>query len=286
MIPSLKKLFPSPVFRIVRVLVLAYLGLVGIMLIFQRQYIYYPSHADSATLEAEARQEGLVPWLDAQGGRIGWTYSSPDGSEGTLLIFHGNAGHALNRVYYTERFGRLAKRPAFREIRLFEYPGYADRAGRPSEATFVEAAQHAFDELIGNPSSSGPHYLLGESLGSGVATHLAASRGEHISGLLLITPFTRLSDVGQVHFPFLPVRLLLRDHFPNAQNLEHFESPVVILTAEHDGVVPARLGRQLYLGLDGPKQLFEIAGADHNTLFHRVPTKTWIEAIQFLRAGD
>lgn len=125
-------------------------------------------------------------------------------------------------------------------------------------------------------------FLLGESLGSGVACALAGQHPDQIAGLLLITPFTAMADVAAVHYPFLPVGLFLRDRFDSARALTRYRGPVVVVTAGADAVVPARLGRALLQNYSGPSRLFEQSGMTHNTLNLEPDASWWHEALVFL----
>ena len=271
------------VWRILRFFLIVYAGLVILMGCFQRSYIYYPATDDFSRLEAEAEREGYVPWRLADGDPAGWR-PAERGDGPRMVVFHGNAGHALYRTYYAQFFSWAFEGEDW-EVLLFEYPGYGAREGRPSEKIFVEAALEAVDALR-EEEPDRPLYLLGESLGSGVAGWMAEERPGEIDGLLMVTPFTSLAAVGSAHFPFLPVRLLLRDRYHTAEHLRAYSGPMAVLLAAEDRVVPAKLGRELYEGFDGPKRLWEIEGADHNTLFDRTGSELWEQILGFLRNGE
>lgn len=265
--------------RVLRSAALAYIGLLGVLTIFQRHYIYYPAREPEADLLADAARQGLHPWRDADGARIGWR-TQPSGAPGTaVLLFHGNAGHALHRTYFASALAASGPGPA-RETYILEYPGYGSRHGRPSEQSLVAAAHAAFGLLC---DSGAPRlFLIGESLGAGVACALAAAHPDQVAGLLLITPFSSLADVARHHYPVLPVRRLLRDRYDNEAALRHYRGPVVIVVADRDTVVPAALGRRLHDGYAGPKQLRADAGATHNELWISGSAPWWVESWAFL----
>lgn len=265
----------------VRIVATSYVGLTLFMAVMQRSYIYYPRRMTPDTAEREAASLRLQPWRDRQGHLIGWMRRSVSTGAPRVLIFHGNAGNAVDRHYYADVF---SARPAGRDWDVFilEYPGYGARDGRPSERAFLDTARAALDAL--RAESDAPVFLLGESLGSGVACALAAERPDQVAGLLLITPFTSLADVAAVHYPFLPVGLFLRDRFDSARALSRYEGPVVVVTAGADEVVPARLGRALLQNYKGPSRLLEQRGATHNTLDLEPGAAWWDEAMKFLTA--
>lgn len=261
---------------IARVAVLVYVGLLIFLAGCQRQMIYYPVRSTEANARQWAATDGLVPWRSDTGELIGWRPDEIDASRDVMLAFHGNAGFAAQRGYLVHPLA-----PAF-DVYLMEYPGYGTRAGRPSEAAFVAAAQEAVDLLL--RKREGRVFLLGESLGGGVAAAVAGSRPNDIAGLLLLTPFDSLVNVARYHYPVFPVRLLLRDRFENAKHLESFSGPVAIVVAEEDEVVPARFGRALYDAYAGPKRIWVQEGRSHNTLDLSIGNPMWSEMMAFLQA--
>jgi len=104
-------------------------------------------------------------------------------------------------------------------------------------------------------------------------------------GLFLVTPFARLGDVVQMHYPFLP-RFILRDRYDPVRDLAGFAAPAVVLVAGRDEVVSAAQGRLLFESLRGPKRLVEQEGATHNGVDLGPGLPLWPEAVAFLlRSG-
>jgi alpha-beta hydrolase superfamily lysophospholipase len=150
-----------------------------------------------------------------------------------------------------------------------EYPGYGiSRAdGGSSEEAFYRAGIAAVAYARAQAAAS-PVILEGQSLGSGVAAELA-SRGLAWR-LILISPFTSMPEVAAVHFPWLPVRLLLRDRFDTASKAPRIEVPVLLIHGSEDEVVPAWMSEDLEkLFPHATRRLIE--GAHHNDMlgWHR-----------------
>jgi len=264
---------------LLRILVASYVGLVAVLAGCQRDYIYFPRRAEEAALMAEAKSLDLRPWRNASGERIGWMRQAEGPSPWRVLVFHGNAGCAVDRSYLADAFARrTADRPW--SVYIVEYPGYGSRPGRPSEAAIRTAALEALGILWAEDNT--PILVLGESLGSGAACRLAADRPESVRGLLLLTPFDSMVSVAAIHYPWLPVRWLLRDRYDSVAALRQWSGPLVIVTAERDEVVPARLGRALYQSFIGPKRYLEQPHRDHNTLDLDPRAPWWDEALEFL----
>ncbi|HYR57573.1 MAG TPA: alpha/beta fold hydrolase, partial [Chthoniobacteraceae bacterium] len=231
--------------RLLRALALAWVALVILVAVFQRSLIYFPSRAPEPALIAEAQRDGLEPWRDAGGQIIGWRRIAGSRAQpaNRLLVFHGNAGYALHRWYYAAGFGELDGGQTW-DVHLFEYPGYGARPGTPGEKSFNAAAAAALETL--GAGDARPIFVLGESVGSGPACALASAHPREIAGVCLITPFARLSDVAAHHYPFLPVRLLLRDRWDNAAALANYPGRLAVRLAGDDEIIPAAQGRLLF----------------------------------------
>ena len=204
---------------VARILVLV-LGGIVLLAALQRQLIFFPQTAAEPALLHEADRIGLQPWRDRAGALIGWRAPGREGAGARMLVLHGNAGYALHRLYYVQGLHALGNSW---DVILFEYPGYGARTGTASADSFRDSATAAVDLLLAEDDR--PLYLLGESLGSGVASYLAASLPEQVAGLLLVTPFTSLADVAAQHYPVLPIRALLRENFDSAESLQSYAGP-------------------------------------------------------------
>src|SRR4029079_11055806 len=93
---------------------------------------------------------------------------------------------------------------------------------------------------------------FGESLGTGVAAGLAAE--QQPAALVLRSPFTSMTDVGDWHYPWLPVRWLLRDRFDTASRIVGLGVPLLVIAGDRDTIVPYRQSRQLFDAAAGPKR--------------------------------
>jgi pimeloyl-ACP methyl ester carboxylesterase len=266
--------------QVLRVVILVWLGLLAFLALSQRSMIYFPSKNTPATLKREASAQGFEPWTNPDGETIGYrSLAAPDDPRlpAAILITHGNAGYALHRTDYATILRAAAPDRAL-SVYILEYPGYGARSGNPSQPGFLAAA----DEAVAQISQDQPLILLGESIGTGVATAAAAAHPDRITGLLLLTPFDSLANVAQHHYPLLPVRWIMRDQYPSEEWLEKYQGPIAIILAANDTIVPARYGQKLHDTYAGPKKLIVADQADHNDLLHTLPPSAWQEALQFL----
>ncbi len=267
----------SRIRSVVRIAATSYLGIVLYLAGCQRSLLYYPARDSSDKLRAQAARIGMEPWHNHQGEIIGWK-TSGDATADAWLVMHGNGGYALHREYILPAL-QQAYRGQPVSIYLLEYPGYGARKGKPSEKSLTAAANEALALLT---STNRRIFVVGESLGSGVASRLAGDHPDQVAGVLLITPFASLVEVASFHYPLMPVSWLLRDRFASAEALTRYHGPVFILLAEFDEVVPARFGQKLYDHYHGPKRVFQQDGRNHNTLDHRPGHPWWSAAVEFL----
>jgi hypothetical protein len=248
--------------------VVGYVLLCIVVALLQRRLLYFPAQMTAQEASLVASDEGLEPW-HVEDTLVGYKRSKPE-ARARLVVFHGNAGSALDRSFYADAFGRLDGGKGF-EVYLFEYPGYGSREGKPSKEAFVSAATSAVDALLA--ADRRPLYVLGESIGSGVAAALVSARPA-ISGAVMMIPFARLAEVASTRFPFLPVRLLLRDDFDNRKALAGYSGRVAVVVASRDDVIGPGPGHSLYESYRGTKKLIELEGATH-TFFPAEPGAAW-----------
>jgi pimeloyl-ACP methyl ester carboxylesterase len=266
--------------QVLRVVILVWLGLLAFLALSQRSMIYYPSQEDAAALASAAATRGFEPWKNPQGETIGYrSLPAPDGARPPLavLITHGNAGFALHRADYATILRAAAPDRAV-SVYLLEYPGYGARGGQPSQEAFLAAA----DEALACIPAGDPVVILGESIGTGVASATAAAHPDRVAGLLLLTPFDSLANVAQHHYPLLPVRWIMRDQYPSATWLKKYQGPVAVILAANDSIVPAKFGQSLFDAYAGPKKLITADQADHNDLLHTLLPEQWQQALTFL----
>jgi len=231
--------------------------------------------------ESEARAAGLVPWHSPDGEVQGFTL--PDFHDavprGTFIVLHGNGEYA----YYHADTATDLRRHGFRAL-LYEYPGYCGRSGTPSEKTIVPEVRAIIRAL--DKAGLGPIYIWGQSLGAGVAAAACADPSLPVKGLLLITPWDTLPNVGASVYPFIPVHLLMTDRYDSVANLAHFQHPIFLARSGDDDVIPPRLSMHLYATLPEPKKEIVFPGAHHND-WPLVAPPGWLEeALDFIAPKD
>ena len=243
----------------------------------QRALIYHPCHESAAVREAKARAHQFEPWYNATGEQIGWNRrSKTQPTAGQMLILHGNTGCALDWAHFADALQTIAAYDVF----LLEYPGYGGRRGSLSQDRIF----HAATESLALLDREQKVYLVGESLGTGVAAFLAGSFPKTVSGVLLIAPYNNMTAVAQYHLRIFPAGWMLRDKFQSDQYLQNYSGPVGFLLGGRDQVIPARFGRRLYDPYHGPKKLWIEPGATHDAV-HQPKLAWWTEALEFLNSA-
>lgn len=241
-------------------LAVAYLALVLLVYFIQPRLVYFPDRQLSNTPEAVGLDYTAVSIAASDGLTLhGWWMSVPD-AKGTVLFFHGNAGNISHRINYLTMFRRLGYNTL-----LFDYRGYGQSSGTPSESGTYLDAQAAWRYLTATQGiAPGRIVLFGESLGGAVAAWLAAR--EEPGLLVLASTFTSVPDLAAEIYPFLPVRWISRFDYNTLQSLQSVNCPVFIAHSPHDEIIPFEHGQRLFQAVTGAKQFLPLDGG-HNTGF-------------------
>lgn len=240
----------------------AYGVLVGLVYLKQDGLIYLPT----STLVTTPAEHGMdyedVHFTTQDGVRLhGWFVPAPE-PRGVLLFFHGNAGNLSHRMASIRIFRELGL-----SVFIFDYRGYGQSEGRPSEAGLRQDARAAWAwlrETRGVPAEE--IVVFGRSLGAAVAADLAAA---HPPGALILeSAFTSAADLGAEVYPWLPVRLLLRHRHEVIETLPDVRAPLLIAHSRHDEIVSFRHAERLMAVAPDGAVLLEMEGG-HNDGFLR-----------------
>lgn len=186
----------------------------------------------------------------------GWFFNR--GANTPLVVIYG--GNAMN-VGTLLNFA--AADPA-RSYLLMNYRGYGGSEGSPSQRNIQNDAHHCIRyarTVMGNPSAQ--LYLAGFSLGSAVATHVAAT--EQTAGLLLVCPFDNMKSVACNVVPLIP-RIMPLDPWDSVRVAPRITCPVTIIQANYDKTVPAASTNKLIQAFRTPPSVHRFE-ADHNNIF-------------------
>ncbi len=235
----------------------AYLGLGLLMYIFQSRYVYFPGRTVLATPMAVGLSFEEVTLIAADGPRLAAWFVPAEPARGTILICHGNGGNIGDRLHVIQRFHGLDL-----NVFIFDYRGYGNSQGSPSEAGTYADALAAWNHLVRERSLPPNRVIVcGRSLGGAVAAWLADR--QQPAGLILESTFTSLVDIGAKLYPYLPVRLLCRYRYPTLEHVRNIRCPVLVAHGREDEMIPFAHGQKIFAAAPDPKIFAELTGG-HN----------------------
>lgn len=226
----------------------------------QRQLIYFPDASDVPPAGEVLPGARDVTLKTTDGLDLGAWYLPADAARDTgmaVLMAPGNGGNRAGRSDLARALGDRGF-----AVLVIDYRGYGGNPGSPSEdglAADADAAVRALADL-GHPLDRTIYF--GESLGTGVVAGLQQRHPP--AGIVLRSPFTDLADVGRHHYPWLPVRTLLRDRFPVLDPIATSDVPVTVIYGDRDDVVPTELSVRVADGAPALVERVVIGGAGHN----------------------
>jgi fermentation-respiration switch protein FrsA (DUF1100 family) len=226
----------------------------------QRRLIYFPfGNVPLVANSGLTRAEDVTFTTDDGVTLHGWfvpAASAP--ARFTVIVFNGNAGHRGMRAPLAAALARHGVATL-----LFDYRGYGENAGSPTEHGLAEDARAARAWLATRADVDTSRIVFfGESLGAAVALRLATETPPF--ALVLRSPFTSMTEIGRYHYPYLPVGWLLRDRYPSLERAGSLTCPTLVIAGERDGIIPAEHSSRLHAAISADKRLVVIPGADHN----------------------
>ena len=178
-------------------------------------------------------------------------------AKGVVLYFHGNM---TNIERYADQAKAFTKNNY--EVWMIDYPGFGKSTGKFKEATVYKDAV-LFYELAIKQFKPEDIIIFGRSLGTGIATHLAANK--KAGQLILETPYYSMAALAQNFFPVYPAKTLIKYNFNNYKNLQQINIPVTILHGTQDEVVPYKHSKKLK-NIQHQANLVTIPNGRHNNL--------------------
>ncbi len=254
----------------------------------QRRWCPWQAMKNSFLFHPQADRQSWLPlpthvafeevWLPAGNGERfhAWWLPHPE-SDGAVLFCHGNAG---NLSHFSPRAVTL-QRALQKSVLIFDYPGYGKSTGKPSESGCYAAAEAAEDWLIRiKQIPASKLILVGESLGGGVATHLAL-RSRH-RALVLVRTFTSIADMARNRVLTMSSASLVRKTFDNLDRIPRCQAPIFIAHGDRDRLIPLTQAQQLYQAAGEPKRFFVLKDCGHNDPW---PQEFLGELADFLQRG-
>ena len=244
----------------------------------EKRYIFFPTYE----IEMTPAQLGLAyedVFFSTVDGVLLHGWYVPGSGNGTWLWFHGNGGNVGHRV--TE-LALLHHRLGV-NLLIFDYQGYGESQGRPSEAATYQDARAALAYLQQHHGrNAGPLVYYGHSLGTAIAVELAVNHPP--AGLVLVSPFTSVSAMTRLAFPWLPVSWLVKDRYNTLDRIPNVRCPLLIFHGTQDELIPISHGEILFDAAAEPKSFQALPQAGHNDTFQAGGEVYWSAIESFMAA--
>lgn len=193
-----------------------------------------------------------------------------------VLVFGGQGTNVATLVLDSEKF------PEY-NFATFNYRGYGQSTGLPTEHQLINDASEILDKLIQQKSVDPKQiYVIGLALGSSIAVNLAARRDIH--KLILSSPFSNLPDVAKDTYPFLPTHTLIKHKFDLTNAVKKIRSDTLILYTDKDQIVQPQRSLDLYNLFKQQVSLTKIEGITHNTMLESADF--WLTIRSFMKQPD
>ncbi len=250
----------SGALRLLKALAVTYLLICLLMMFLERFLVYHPPPARNESAEIEALG-GEEAWFTAKDGTNlhGWYFAHPS-PQRAILYATGNGEDAGRNAEYMAFLRDHLQASMF----VFDYRGYGLSKGQPHESGLILdgiAAQDwlAEEEGIGTEEI----VLFGRSLGGGVMVAVAEKQGAQ--GLIIHSSFANMVDVGASHYPWLPVRWLMKNRFESEDRIKKYTGPLLQIHGTADGIVPLHMAKPLFdAAPTDEKQFIEVLDGTHN----------------------
>ena len=225
---------------------LIYFVILFFLFFYQRNLLYHPNEnnysGDQLTVDIKEVKITTQDNIEL----LAWYHEKNLKDYKTILYFHGNAGSLENRIHKLNHFKNLDI-----NFLIIAWRGFSGNEGKPSEKGLYEDGESAVKWLLNKGIEEKNIILYGESLGTGIATHI--SQNKNFAGVILETPFTSMADVAKTFYPYIPVSLVLKDKFENKKKMKNISSPILVMHGELDQIVPFRMGEKIYKIANTPK---------------------------------
>tara|TARA_B100001027_G_scaffold173654_1_gene124934 strand:- start:77 stop:886 length:810 start_codon:yes stop_codon:yes gene_type:complete len=225
------------IINIIASILILYLIIVIFIFFYQRKLLYHPSennYLDETNLNHKIERV----YIQSDNELVAWHYTK-DKKFKTILFFHGNAGKLDNRVYKLNELSRLDV-----NYLIVAYRGFSGNKGNPSEKGLYMDSLAAKNWLNNIGVEDESIILYGESLGTAVAVNLASEN--KFAGIILESPFTSMVKLAKKYYPYLPVKILLKDKYESEKKLRKINIPILVMHGEQDTIVPFEMGKRIY----------------------------------------
>ena len=224
--------------------------------IFQRSLLYHPAENNYSNDQLSISVEKVKIVTQDNIELLSWYHNKNINNYKTILFLHGNAGSLKNRIHKINHFKDVNV-----NFLLLAWRGFSGNDGKPTEEGLYEDARSAINWLKSKGIKENNIIIYGESLGTGVAIEIAQKK--NFSGIILESPFTSMIDAAKDKYPYLPVRLILKDKYESNKKIKNIKSPILIMHGKVDNIVPFSMGKRMYEIANEPKNSYFSEYDDH-----------------------
>ena len=242
-------------------LIIAYFLALIFIYFYQRNLLYHPSENNYQNYEIKFNYDEIFIKVNNEIKLKSWLIKKDFKKFKTLILFHGNAGDLSNRVYKINELNKLDL-----NILLISWRGFSGNKGNPTEQNLYEDAEAAIRWLNEKKIKNEQIILYGESLGSGVAIEIA--KKNNFNSIILESPFTSIENSAKIYYPFLPIKLLLKDRYDSINKIGKIKIPILIMHGEQDNITPFSMGKELFEKANNPKHSYFTSTDDHMMEFN------------------
>jgi len=238
------------------IFILIYFIIIISTYVFQRNLLYHPTEnnyfGDQLLVSIKKIKIKTQDNIEI----LSWYHNKNLYDYKTILFLHGNAGSLENRIHKINHFKDIKV-----NFLLIAWRGFNGNAGKPTEEGLYEDAKSAIRWLNSKGIKENNIILYGESLGTGIVTEIAQYR--NFAGIILESPFTSMIDAGKDKYPFLPIKLLLKDKYESNKKMKNINSPILVMHGKVDNLVPFHMGKKIFELANEPKYSYFSEHDDH-----------------------
>ena len=269
----------SMLISITAVLFIAYCGLALYLYFMQPTFLYGPMREVPYTPGELGLDFESVVFKSSDGLLLSGWYIPAENSEFTVLFCHGNGGNMSHRLDSISILHNLGL-----NCFIFDYRGYGQSEGKPSEEGTYLDARAAYKWLTEEKNESADDIILfGRSLGGTIAAQLAGK--VEVKALIIESSFTSYVDISKKFYPYMPVRWFAKFSYKTVDYVKDVHCPVMIIHSRNDELVPFEFGCRLYEAANEPKEFIEISGSHNDGFLFSIEiyNKAWTKWLKFLK---
>ena len=255
--------------------IVPYMAVVVLAILVQRSLIYRPTKVKSLSAEefVDLNADDIQIPVDDNLKLNGWHFPADQTSQleqkFLVIYFPGNGGCRKDRQSDCREFAELGC-----DVILFDYRGYGDNRGSPSEDALSGDARRIWKfatETLKTPADR--IVLFGESMGGAMATRLAEEQSRAATppaALILNSTFASLGETVAWHYPAFPFQYFLWDRYPSVERIQHVTCPILQYHGTADEIVAFEHGQRLFRAAPAksaqgiPAEFISIPGGMHN----------------------